>query len=88
MRYPMRIFPSDLSLRPARSADACEALYRALDEAPPADGGRAHRRRAASTPDRAHARRGARKAAKDSRGAADKISPEYLSALHRRSVRH
>jgi acetolactate synthase-1/2/3 large subunit len=74
-RYPMRTFPSDLSLV-ARSADVFAALHAALE-----------RHRAAMTPaiearrkqaaERCKTR--AEKAAKDSRGAPDKITPHYLS---------
>jgi acetolactate synthase-1/2/3 large subunit len=74
-RYPMRTFPSDLSLV-ARSADAYEALHAALERHRPAmtSGIEARRKQAAE-------RRTARseKAAKDAKGASDKIMPAYLS---------
>ena len=74
-RYPMRTFPSDLSLV-SRSADAFDALHAALQT-----------HRAAMTPAietrhrQAAERRKARaeKTANEARGAADRITPAYLS---------
>lgn len=74
-RYPMRSFPSDLSLV-ARSADVYMALHAAL-------GKHRDRMKPAIEARRQHAaeRRTARaeKAAKEAQGASDKITPAYLS---------
>lgn len=74
-RYPMRSFPSDLSLV-ARSADVYTALHAALGKHRDrmASGIEARRKQAAA---RSKAR--AEKAAKESQGAPDKITPAYLS---------
>jgi acetolactate synthase-1/2/3 large subunit len=74
-RYPMRSFPSDLSLT-ARSADAYEALHGALEKHRPnmASAIEARRKRMAE-----HRKIRAEKASKEARGASDKITPAYLS---------
>jgi len=74
-RYPMRTFPSDLSLV-ARSADAFEALGAALEKHRPAMALAIETRRKQAAERR---RDRAEKAAKDSRGAPDRITPHYLS---------
>jgi acetolactate synthase-1/2/3 large subunit len=74
-RYPMRSFPSDLSIT-SRSATAFEALQAALEKhLPKMTAGIERRRKEAAE------RRKAReeKAAKEARGASDKITPQYLS---------
>lgn len=74
-RYPMRSFPSDLSLV-ARSADVYEALYVALEKHRPAMASAIEARRKQAA-ERRKAR--AEKAATEARGASDKITPAYLS---------
>jgi len=74
-RYPMRTFPSDLSLV-ARSADVFEALHAALQKHRSAMSAGIEARRKTSA-ERRKAR--ADKAAKEARGASDKITPAYLS---------
>jgi acetolactate synthase-1/2/3 large subunit len=74
-RYPMRSFPSDLSLV-ARSADVFEALIAALDKHRPAMASAIEARRKQAA-ERRKIR--AEKAAKEARGASDKITPFYLS---------
>lgn len=75
-RYPMRSFPSDLAIT-SRSALAFEALRAALEKHLPQMTSAIEQRR-----NQAAERRKARedKAAKDARGASDKITPQYLSA--------
>ncbi len=75
-RYPMRSFPSDLSIT-ARSAAAYEALDAALEKYLPKMASAIEKRR-----NQAAERRKARadKVAKESLGASDKITPQYLSA--------
>jgi acetolactate synthase-1/2/3 large subunit len=74
-RYPMRSFPSDLSIV-SRSAAAFAALHAALEKHRPAMTKAIEARRKQA----AERRTGrAEKAAKDARGAADKITPAYLS---------
>ncbi len=74
-RYPMRSFPSDLSIT-SRSATAFEALHAALEQHLPSMSAAIEKRRR-----QAAERRKARdeKVAKDARGAPDKITPHYLS---------
>jgi acetolactate synthase-1/2/3 large subunit len=74
-RYPMRTFPSDLSLV-ARSADVFEALHAALETHRPAMTSAIDARRKQAAERR---RVRAEKAAKDAKGAADKITPAFLS---------
>jgi acetolactate synthase-1/2/3 large subunit len=74
-RYPMRTFPSDLSLV-ARSADVFEALQAALEKHRPAMTPAIGERRKLAT-ERYKAR--AAKAANESRAIPDKITPHYLS---------
>jgi len=74
-RYPMRTFPSDLSLV-ARSADVFEALHAALETHRPAMVPEIDVRRRQAA-ERRKVR--ADKAAKDAKGAADKITRAYLS---------
>jgi acetolactate synthase-1/2/3 large subunit len=74
-RYPMRSFPSDLSIV-ARSANAFAALHAALEKHRPAMAKAMEARR-----EEAAGRRKARadKAAKEAQGAPDRITPHYLS---------
>src|SRR5690606_18915500 len=74
-RYPMRSFPSDLSLV-ARAADAFAALHAALEKHRSAMASGIETRRDAMA-ERRKAR--AAKAANDARGASDRITPAYLS---------
>ena len=74
-RYPMRSFPSDLSIN-VRSAIVFEALHAALEQhLPSMTAAIETRRKQAET--RTQARRD--KIAKDVRGAPDRITPHYLS---------
>lgn len=75
-RYPMRSFPSDLSLT-AHAAHAIAALDAALGRLTP-DGKKIEQRRAQLT-DRSRKRR--EQNAKTSSGNSEKISPAYLSRL-------
>ncbi|MFN3348408.1 thiamine pyrophosphate-requiring protein [Pseudorhodoplanes sp.] len=74
-RYPMRSFPSDLSLV-ARSADAFEALHAALEQHRPAMAAAIDARRKKMAERR---RERTDKAEQAVRGASDKITPAYLS---------
>jgi acetolactate synthase-1/2/3 large subunit len=74
-RYPMRSFPSDLSIT-ARSATAFEALQAALESQLPKMTAAIERRRR-EVAERRKARDN--KAAQEARGADDRITPHYLS---------
>jgi acetolactate synthase-1/2/3 large subunit len=74
-RYPMRTFPSDLSLV-AHSADVFEALHVALEKHRPAMASAIDARRKQAAEQR---KARVEKAARESRGATDKITPHYLS---------
>src|SRR5262249_5773976 len=74
-RYPMRSFPSDLSIT-SRSALAFEALHAALEKHLPQMSAAIERRKKQAAEQR-KARED--KAAKEARGASDKITPHFLS---------
>ena len=74
-RYPMRSFPSDLSIA-SRSVDVFTALHAALEKHRPAMASAIEARRKQAA-ERRKAR--ADKAAKEALGASDKITPAYLS---------